>query len=99
MSLKTYFIFDSSIRDPLGLRYLFQVRVGLSSLRYHKIRHNFIYTPSDKCLCNQNIEGTNHFLRSTLTIDVTVILQQYDLTHLGNQSYLYLYWHRTLFRR
>ena len=67
--LKTYFIFDSSkeksivgIHDPLGLRYLFQLRVGLSSLRYHKKRHNFIDTPSDKCLCNQGIEDTNHFL-------------------------------------
>ena len=30
------------IHDHLGLRYLFQLRVGLSSLRYHKNRHNFI---------------------------------------------------------
>ena len=49
------------IHDPLGLRYLFQLRVGLSSLRYHKKRHNFIDTPSDKCLCNQGIGDTNHF--------------------------------------
>ena len=35
---------------------------GLSSLRYHKNRHNFIDTPSDICLCNQGIADTNHFL-------------------------------------
>ena len=33
------------IHDPSGLRYLFQLRVGLSPLRYHKKRHNFIDTP------------------------------------------------------
>ena len=83
------------IHDPLGLRYLFQLRVGLSSLRYHKKRHNFI----DKCLCNQGIEDTNHFLflcpffatrRAALSINVIATLQKYNLTHLGNQSHLYV---------
>ena len=32
------------IHDPLGLRYLLQLRVGLSLLRYHKKCHNFIDT-------------------------------------------------------
>ena len=50
------------IHDPLGLRYLLQLRVGLSFLRYHKKCHNFIDTPSDICLCNHGIEDTNHFL-------------------------------------
>ena len=44
------------IHDPLGLLYLFQLRVGLSSLRYHNKHHNFIDTPSDKCFCNNGIE-------------------------------------------
>ena len=52
------------IHDPLGLRYLLQLRVGLSCLRHHKKCHNFIDTPSDKCLCNHGIEDTNHFLFS-----------------------------------
>ena len=30
------------IHDPLGLRYLLQLRVGLSVLIYHKKIHNFI---------------------------------------------------------
>ena len=33
------------IRDPSGLRYLFQLRLSLSSLRSHKFRHNFADTP------------------------------------------------------
>ena len=88
------------IHDPSGLRYLLQLRVGLSLLRYHKKCHNFIDTPSDKCLCNDGIEDTNHFLfscpffatqRVTLASSVIQILQKYKLNHLANQSYLYLY--------
>jgi len=93
------------IHDPLGLRYLLQLRVGLSSLRYHKKCHNFFDTPSDKCLCNHGIEDTNHFLfsclffatqRATLASSVIEILQKYNLNHLGNQSHLYLYGHQTI---
>ena len=50
------------IHDPLGLRYLFQLRMGLSFLRCHKKCHNFIDSPFDKCLYKQGIEDTNHFL-------------------------------------
>ena len=35
------------VHNPLGLRYLFQLRVSLSPLRSQKSRHNFIDTPSD----------------------------------------------------
>ena len=48
--------------DPLGLRYLVQLRVGLRPLRYHKTCHNLFDTPSGKCLCNLGIKDTNHFL-------------------------------------
>ena len=93
------------IHDPLGLRYLFQLRVGLSSLRYHKRRHNFSDTLSDKCLCKSGVEDINHFLfscpfyaskRATLAVCVIEILQKYNLNHLGNQSEVYLYGHRLL---
>ena len=48
--------------DALGLRYLPQLRVGLSLLRYHKKCHNFIDTPSDKCLCNHDIEDKSFLI-------------------------------------
>ena len=93
------------IHYPLGLRYLFQLRVGLSPLRCHKRRHNFIDTPSDICHCNQDLEDTNHFLfscpsyapqRATLATSVIDILQRNNLNRLGNQSQLYLYGHQSI---
>ena len=43
------------IHDPVGLGYLFQLRVSLSPSRSHKWRHNFADTPSEMCPCNQGI--------------------------------------------
>ena len=100
---KTKSIFG--IHDPVGLRYLFQLRASLSPLRSHKWRHNFIDTPSEICHCNQGIEDTSHFLfscplhaihRATLAASVINILQKNNLNHLGNQAQLYLYGHRSL---
>ena len=34
------------VHDPVSLRNLFQLRAGLSTLRYHKKCHNFADTPS-----------------------------------------------------
>ena len=88
-----------------SLRYLFQWRVSLSPLRSHKKRHNFIDTPSDKCLCNRGIEDSKHFLfscplfaaqRITLMTSVSAILQKYNLDHLGNNEHLYLYGYETI---
>ena len=52
------------IHDPTGIRYLFQLRLGLSHLRSHKKRYGFEDTPSDICLCKFGIEDTRHFLLS-----------------------------------
>ena len=82
------------VHDPLGLRYLFQLRVGLSPLRNHKWWHNFADIPSNICHCNLGIEDTSHFLfscpayanqRASLIISVNVILQEYNLYVLRNQ--------------
>ena len=88
------------IHDPIGLRYLFQLRVNLSPLKGHKWRYNFSDTPSGICHCNQGIEDTSHFLfscpsyvaqRATLVTSVNMILRKVGLNHLGNQAKLYLY--------
>ena len=47
---------------PEGLKFIFQLRVELSPLRYHKRRHNFIDTPSDICDCKLASETLSHFL-------------------------------------
>ena len=88
------------IHDPAGLRYLFQLRVGLSPLKGHKWCHNFIDTPSGVCHCNQGIEDTSHFLlscpshviqRETLMSSVNEILLKANKNHLESQLQLYLY--------
>ena len=91
------------IHDPIGLRYLFQLRLSLSPLRIHKSHHNFVDTPCDLCDCNQGIEDTRHFLLSfyvTQRVDlltrVNEILQKYKLDHLGNQFKLYVYGHDSI---
>ena len=93
------------IHEPLGLRYIFQLRVKFSPLRNHKRHHNFADTPSEICECNQEIEDTRHFLfecrryarhRAILAIRIIEILQQNNLNHLGNLAELYLYGHKSL---
>ena len=93
------------IHDTVGLRYLFQLRVSLSSLRSHKWRHNFIDTPSEICRCNQGNEDTNHFFclcpfyaiqRATLADSVRIVLQNNKINYLGSQSQLYLYGHQSI---
>ena len=88
------------IFDPVGLRFLFQLRVSLSPLRGHKWSHSFIDTPSGICHCNQGVEDTNHFLfscpsyvtqRAALMSSVNEILHKVRLNHLETQSKLYLY--------
>ena len=87
------------------MRLLSQLMFGISHVRYHKKRHNFLDTPSDRCHCNQGIEDLNHFLficpsytthRTTLINMVSEILQKYNLNHLVNHSNLYLYGHRSI---
>ena len=88
------------IHDPAGLRYLFQLRVGLSPLKGHKWCHNFIDNPSGVCHCNQGIEDTSHFLlscptyviqRVTLVSSVNKILLKANKNHSESQLQLYLY--------
>ena len=88
----------------MTLRHLFQLRVGLSYLRYHKNRHNFVDTPSDICLCERGVEDTSRFLlfcpfyithRETLNARVNEILRRNNLDFIANTE-LYLYGHSSL---
>ena len=51
-----------NIHNSNGIKYIFQLRVGLSSLKAHKKAHKFSDTPVDTCLCSTGIETTEHFL-------------------------------------
>ena len=89
-----------NVHDPTGLRYLSQLRLGLSPLTGRKCCHNFTDTPSGTCQCNKGIEYTSHFLlscpfytvqRVTLVTSVKEILLKVNLIHLEDHSNLYLY--------
>ena len=50
-----------NIHHPIGLKYLFRLRLGLSPLKYDKFRHNFVDTINDTCQCGFAPENVHHF--------------------------------------
>ena len=50
------------IYDAIGIKWIFQLRVGLSPLKSHKKLHYFQDTPDDTCNCGLHSETTCHFL-------------------------------------
>ena len=81
------------IHDPMCLRYLFQLRLRLSSLRSHKVRYGFADTPSDTCLCKRGAEDSRHFLlscpfynskRDAMKKSVNEILEKNNLNYPAN---------------
>ena len=58
------------IHDPIGLCYLFQLRVGLNKLNFHKFNHNFRDTVNPMCPTNDGIEDTEHFLLLCPSFDI-----------------------------
>ena len=49
------------IHDPIGIRWLYQLRVGQNSLFYHRKSHNFLDTPTDMCNICKSVENTEHY--------------------------------------
>ena len=96
-----------NIHNPNGIRWIFQLRVGLSPLKSHKKSHNFQDTPDDLCACLQNVETTQHFLLKCLNYNeqrhhlfqiVNTILLANDIIHLNDLELvrLLLYGHDKL---
>ena len=50
------------INNPYGLKLLTRLRLGLSHLRYHKLRHNFQECIYPICACGLEKETKTHFL-------------------------------------
>ena len=81
------------IHDPLGVKLLTRIRLGLSHLREHKFRHNFQDTINPLCDCSLELENTIHFflrcqnfstIRTTLQselnkIDLSIFLRNDDI--------------------
>ena len=49
-----------NIHDPVGIKYLTRLRLGLSHLNEHKFRHNFQDCLNPLCSCSLEVETTNH---------------------------------------
>ena len=50
----------SNCHNPQGLKLLTRLQLGLSHLRYHKFKHNFLDTINPLCSCSSDIETTLH---------------------------------------
>ena len=50
-----------NIHNSVGIKYIYQLRVGLSSLKAHKKAHKFIDTLDDNCSCSTGREDNSHF--------------------------------------
>ena len=88
------------IHDPLGLRFLFMLRLNLSPLRSHKFHHNFLDTPSANCPCASGVEDTYHFLlacplfsneRETLFRTTEAILNKANYPGMRDKFLFFLY--------
>ena len=51
-----------NINNPVGLKLLTHLRLGLSHLNEHRFNHNFQNCINPLCSCNLEIEPTSHFL-------------------------------------
>ena len=96
-------IFDTY--NPSLLRHLFQLRLGLSQLRYHKKRHGFKDTVTDRCICKLGIEDSHHFFlvcpfyathREVLTSEIEKILNEKEINEFNFSVNLFLYGHPSL---
>ena len=57
-------VFD--IHNPLGIKLLTRLRLGLRHLHEHKFRHHFLDTSNPLCECDKDIESKMHiFLHCT----------------------------------
>ena len=51
-----------SINNPVRLKLLTRLRLGLSHLNEHRFNHNFQNSINPLCNCSLEIESTSHFL-------------------------------------
>ena len=74
-------IFQHLLDHPiLVIKVLYQLRVGLSPLRDHKIKHNFSDTLSDKCAVCNRTENLEHFF-SHCTRFIEARLSLFNFVH------------------
>ena len=48
--------------NPIGIKLITRLRLGLNLLRDHKFKHNFLDSLNPICYCGKDIETTVHYL-------------------------------------
>ena len=81
------------IFNPLVIKFLTRLRLGLSHLNEHRFKHNFQSCLNPLCSCRLEVESTTHFFlhchffntfRQTLLHTVVTII--HDISHLSDDS-------------
>ena len=49
------------VHDPLGIKFLIRLRLGLSHLNEHRLRRNFQDCLNTLCFCSLEVESTTVF--------------------------------------
>ena len=79
-----------NIHNPMGIKLLTRLRLGLSHLREHKFNHNFQDSVNPLCNCGLEVETTTHFFLHCLnftTIRQTLLNKIRDVDNdILNQS-------------
>ena len=86
--------------DPLGIKFLTRLRLGLSHLNEHKFRHNFQDCLNSLCSSSLKVDSTTHFFlhchhfnqfRQTLLNSVKKIVN--DISFLTDDAFVNLLLH------
>ena len=59
-----------NIHNPVGIKLLTRLRLGLSHLNEHRFNHKFQNCTNQKCICSSENESTTHFLHCHFYIPI-----------------------------
>ena len=88
-----------NVHDPVGIKYLTRLRLGLSHLNEHKFRHNFKDCLNPLCSCSPEVETVTHYflhchyyniIRRTLLDTVNEIINK-NLSDFSEQTLVNLH--------
>ena len=82
-----------NVHNPVGLKLLTRLRLGLSHLNQHKFNHNFQDCLNPLCSCSLEVESVSHFFLHChyySNIDPTFLneLQSIDINLLNQEDYI-----------
>ena len=79
--------------NPLGIKFLTRLRLGLSHLNEHKFKHNFQNCLNSLCFCSLEVKSTIHFFlhchlfdKFRQIVEETVAKIIKGISHLNNDS-------------